>query len=325
MTPSLINIIGHQKYGIRWSEDIKAKLLELNLLERPIHIISANLHSVINLVYGFAAGQDKKIAENPPAIFDFCQAVRDMGDEVVELGKRCGLYELDDRSGTHINCQLIDGAKLEAVEPHPDLKFNFENVTHDKPVLLVMDYAFGAQAFELMENILKPYTYDNTTRFLNVKSISIMGKAGILKGKKGDIMLANAHVFEGTPDNYIFENDLDRRDFDPDLDVYVGPMITVLGTSLQNRDVLEKFQSDGKTVGREMEGGHYQRAISAAIIKGNISKNIQLRYAYYASDNPLDTGNTLAAGSMGMEGVKPTYMITSAILEKIFNPGKEKT
>ena len=169
-----------------------------------------------------------------------------------------------------------------------------------------------------MENILRPNTYDNTTRFMNIRSISIMGKAGILKGDKGDIMLATAHVFEGTSDNYIFKNDLMRSDFGQDMNVYVGPMVTVLGTSLQNRDMLEKFQSDWKTVGLEMEDGHYQRAISAAIIKGNISEKINLRYAYYASDNPLATGNTLAAGAMGKEGVKPTYMITKAILEKIF-------
>jgi hypothetical protein len=324
LTPSLINIIGHQKYGIRWAEDVKIKLQELDLLERPIHIISANLHSVINLVYGFAALQKTAKQETHPTLLDFCHMVKDMGSHVVELGRRHGLYELDDRSGTLINCQLIDTARLQGLASHPELKFDFKKPLRNQPVLLVMDYAFGAQAFELMENILKPHTYDNSTRFLNVKSISIMGKAGILTGKKGDIMLANAHVFEGTPDNYIFENDLARSDFSRDLDVYVGPMITVLGTSLQNRDVLEKFQKDWKTVGLEMEGGHYQRAISAAIIKGNISKNIKLRYAYYASDNPLDTGNTLAAGSMGVEGIKPTYMITHAILQKIFNPSKDR-
>ena len=96
-------------------------------------------------------------------------------------------------------------------------------------------------------------------------------------------------------------------------------MVTVLGTSLQNRDVLERFQTTSwRAVGLEMEGGHYQRAISAAIIKGNISKDITLRYAYYGSDNPLMTGHTLAAGAMGEEGVKPTYMITKVLLEKIF-------
>ncbi len=73
-----------------------------------------------------------------------------------------------------------------------------------------------------------------------------------------------------------------------------------------------------RAVGLEMEGGHYQRAISAAIIRGHIYKNVQVRYAYYASDNPIKSGQTLAAGPMGIEGIRPTYMITKVILEKIF-------
>jgi hypothetical protein len=57
--------------------------------------------------------------------------------------------------------------------------------------------------------------------------------------------------------------------------------------------------------------------IHAATIKGEISKQLKVRYAYYASDNPLETGGTLTAGAMGKGGVKPTYMITKVILEKI--------
>jgi hypothetical protein len=319
LTPSLVNIIGHQKYGIQWAKDIKTTLRELKLLDRPLHIISSNLHSVVNLLYGYDALKE----QNPSTgttdnLYDFCHQIRDRGEEIARVGEANGLYALTDCSGTHINCQVIDSALLDGIELHPDIALDLPKALDERPVLLVMDYAFGAQAFELMENILRPYTYDNTTRFMNIRSISIMGKAGILKGDTGDIMLATAHVFEGTSDNYIFNNDLMRSDFSQDMNVYVGPMVTVLGTSLQNRDMLEKFQSDWKTVGLEMEGGHYQRAISAAIIKGNISEKVNLRYAYYASDNPLVTGNTLAAGAMGKEGVKPTYMITKAILEKIF-------
>jgi hypothetical protein len=85
--------------------------------------------------------------------------------------------------------------------------------------------------------------------------------------------------------------------------------------------MLLRFQSSWNNIGLEMEGGHYQRAISAAIIKGHISKNVKVRYAYYASDNPLISGETLAAGEMGPEGIRPTYMVTKVILEKIFKQG----
>jgi hypothetical protein len=132
-------------------------------------------------------------------------------------------------------------------------------------------------------------------------------------------MLATAHVIEGTSDNYIFENDLKEEDFSsPEgIRIFTGPLITVLGTSLQNRDMLERFQKSWNTVGLEMEGGHYQRAISAAMIKGHISRDVKVRYAYYASDNPLISGQTLAAGEMGDEGIRPTYLVSKVILEKV--------
>jgi hypothetical protein len=102
--------------------------------------------------------------------------------------------------------------------------------------------------------------------------------------------------------------------------VFKGSMVTVLGTSLQNKDLLEFFHnSTWNVIGLEMEGAHYQKAIQAASkIRGNIGKKVKVRYAYYASDNPLETGSTLASGGLGVSGVKPTYAITQKILEQIF-------
>jgi hypothetical protein len=49
-----------------------------------------------------------------------------------------------------------------------------------------MDYAFGEQAYETIDELLKPFKKDI---LLNVESVSIMGKQGILEGGKGDIMI----------------------------------------------------------------------------------------------------------------------------------------
>ncbi len=320
MTPSLMNIIAHQRYGAQWAEDIKNKLQELDLLDRPLHIISANLHSVVNLLYGYAAINSCRVPQinTTDKLYDFILCLREQGETILTHARQHGLFELPDRSGTHIDCQIIDTAGLESQPFHPDTRFHVPEGPDKKPVLLIMDYAFGAQAFEVMDRLLEPVDENHEAR-MNVASISIMGKAGILPGQKGDIMLATAHVIEGSSDNYMIDNDLEKEDFDPDIDVYTGPMITVLGTSLQNRDMLKRFQSSWNTVGLEMEGGHYQRAINAAIIKEHISRDVRVRYAYYASDNPLVSGQTLAAGEMGAEGVRPTYMVTKVILEKIFS------
>ena len=89
--------------------------------------------------------------------------------------------------------------------------------------------------------------------------------------------------------------------------------------SLQNKDILKFFKnSTWDVIGLEMEGAHYQKAIQASSkIRGSISSDVKVRYAYYASDNPLETGSTLASGGLGTTGVKPTYVITEKILKQI--------
>lgn len=317
-TPDLSHVILHQLYGKRWSACIMEKLLELNLENRPLHIISSNLHSVVNLLYGYAAlgtSMDRRITQD---LYAFVQELRPRTGEVREYAKGHGFHEVPDKSGAHIDCQIIDTGKLSFESLHPDLSISPEAGADHQPVILVMDYAFGTQAFELIDSLLQPMKMEGGEKNLNLSSISIMGKAGTLLGKKGDIMIATAHVLEGSAHNYILDNDLREEDFGDYRDVFVGPVITVLGTSLQNRDVLDTFRSSSwKAVGLEMEGGHYHRAINAAMIRGHISKDVKVRYAYYASDNPLMSGQTLASGSLGIEGIRPTYMITKCILEKI--------
>jgi hypothetical protein len=319
-TPSLIGVIMNQIYGKRWAAAVKEKLTKQGLLDRPLHIISANLHSVLNLLYGYETFKGELGKKDKHDIYKSVQQFSDRADEVKKVAQKSGFQELRDESGFQINCQIIDTAGLDSVEIHPAVHISKQIINAEKPVLLVVDYAFGTQAFEAMDELLKPWQLAGSERKLHVQSISIMGKAGTLSGKKGDIMLATAHVLEGTPHNYSVDGDLTAKDFEADVNVFAGPIITVLGTSLQNRDVLDKFQKTSwNAVGLEMEGGHYQRAINAAMIRGHISKDAKLRYAYYASDNPLISGQTLAAGAMGEVGIRPTYMITKVFLEKILS------
>jgi len=231
-----------------------------------------------------------------------------------------GMIMLEDESGANIDVQIFDTAKF----GNGSCCYTLPNdiAKDEKPVIFVMDYAFGEQAYETIDELLKPMEEGQKKTFLNVDSVSIMGKAGILEGGKGDIMIPSAHIFEGTADNYPFENELKGQDFEGHgLKVTEGTMVTVLGTSLQNRDILQFFhESTWNVIGLEMEGVHYQKAIqSASQIRKSIKKEVKVRYAYYASDNPLETGSTLASGGLGTAGVKPTYLITDKILQQIFN------
>lgn len=321
-SPVLRERIGHHIYGEIWANNIKEILLEKNLMERPIHIISANMHSVMNSIYAPVV-LPKQIKDNDNiSLFELLSDPEneDLRAQVEVYASKNGMIQIKDTSGTYIDVQIIDTDKIDLAKTN----YKFENNLNidEKPVLIVMDYAFGEQAYETMDELLKPYICENgKNHHLNVESISIMGKAGILEGGKGDIMIPSSHIFEGTADNYPFKNQLKKKMFEGcGVDVYTGAMVTVLGTSLQNKDILNFFHnSTWKVTGLEMEGAHYQKAIQAAAkIRGNISDKVKVRYAYYASDNPLETGSTLASGGLGTTGVRPTYVITQKILEQIF-------
>lgn len=321
-SPVLRERLGHHIHGEIWADTIKNMLHKNELLGRPIHIISANMHSVMNSLFAPAALKNIAAKKQMLQVYEDLSQKENEGlrNKVSKEALQNGMIYIPDTSGTNIDVQIFDTAKMDVAKL--DIKVDKKELESQKPIVLVMDYAFGEQAYETMDELLKPFKINGEKTHLNVVSISIMGKAGILEGDKGDIMIPSAHIFEGTADNYPFENELDVEDLDGNgIDVYEGAMITVLGTSLQNKEILKFFNnSTWNVVGLEMEGAHYQKAIQAASkVRGNIRNDVKVRYAYYASDNPLETGSTLASGGLGTSGVKPTYLITRKILEQIFN------
>lgn len=314
-SPILRERLGHHIHGEIWATNIKEVLKKNNLLDRPIHVISANMHSVMNSIFATPILKTKFKDKEEFLIYEELSksGASDIRKQVENIALKNGMISIPDTSGTNIDVQIFDTAKIDwSKTAFPKVKLE-----EPKPVVIVMDYAFGEQAYETVDELLKPYKKDT---LLNVQSVSIMGKAGILEGGKGDIMIPSAHINEGTADNYFFENELTGAMLEGNgIDVYEGAMVTVLGTSLQNRELLKFFhESTWGVIGLEMEGSYYQKAIqSASKIRKSIPNNVKVRYAYYASDNPLETGSTLASGGLGTTGVKPTYLITIKILEQI--------
>jgi hypothetical protein len=316
-SPILRERLGHHIHGEIWANNIKKVLEENKLFDRPIHVISANMHSVMNSIFATNVLKTKFKDKSDFFIYEELSksGAYDVRDKVEEVALKHGMFSLPDSSGTNIDVQIFDTAKIDWAKT----SFPKAKIGDKPPVIIVMDYAFGEQAYETIDELLKPYKKEV---FINVESVSIMGKAGILEGGKGDIMIPSAHINEGTADNYTFHNELTAEMFKGnDIPVIAGTMVTVFGTSLQNRDLLKFFhESTWGAIGLEMEGSYYQKAIqSASKIRKSINPNVKVRYAYYASDNPLETGSTLASGGLGTTGVKPTYLITIKILEQIFN------
>ncbi|MBT8270967.1 MAG: hypothetical protein KJO25_02865, partial [Bacteroidia bacterium] len=200
-SPVLRERLGHHIHGEAWAEMIKTEINARGLIERPIHIISANLHSVMNTLY---AAKALPALLGKKDIFKVYEELSNnsndgLRNKVKSLARKEGMIFLDDKSGTNIDVQIFDTARIDLDKT--GLNLSKKEKDSENPVIFVMDYAFGEQAYETIDELLKPLQKNNGNIHLNIASISIMGKAGILEGGKGDIMIPSAHIFEGTADN----------------------------------------------------------------------------------------------------------------------------
>ena len=205
-------------------------------------------------------------------------------------------------------CQVVDLARIEPELVDTRLGCAFRR----DAMLLNMDYAFGEEGFFLLNELLEVWGK-------NIRSIYILGKAGSLVGQRGDIMLPSFFVKQGTGDVYRLENCLRSADFEGLTTSGVhsgGPMLTVAGTFLQNREVLEYFRTHWGALGVEMEGTPYARALEQARLRGRVGHDLRVGVAYYCSDVPL-SGDLLSV-PLGEGGLDPVYTTTLAVLRNIF-------
>jgi len=154
-TPSLQEVISHHKYAQRWSESVKQLLYQLQLHEAPIHLVSANMHSVRNILYGSGALREAG-DQVPQDLYEMVRVIRDKEIDVDGFAQKYGFNYLADYSGSNIDVNIIDLASIDENDLHPSLRVNFEYVKEKRPVIVVIDYAFGTQAFDIMDEFLQP-------------------------------------------------------------------------------------------------------------------------------------------------------------------------
>jgi hypothetical protein len=94
-------------------------------------------------------------------------------------------------------------------------------------------------------------------------------------------------------------------------------LLTVDGTLLQNRQMLNFYRQIWDVIGMEMEGTHYYRGILESGELGVIRRDVDFRFFYYVSDLPLQSHSNLATPLQRSEGVPPLYAITRHILDEI--------
>ncbi|HAI75436.1 MAG TPA: hypothetical protein DCM08_04250, partial [Microscillaceae bacterium] len=113
-SPVLRERIGRHIYGERWAWHIKKMLHEYGLLQRPLHIISANLHSVLNAVFAYPALRES--LQEADGVIDIALELNKQEDpnfqnKIVRYAKQSGTFWLNETYGTNMGVQIFDTAQ----------------------------------------------------------------------------------------------------------------------------------------------------------------------------------------------------------------------
>lgn len=335
-----------------WWNGIAAAAPEVE--KKPIYFISSNLHSLINILTGYALhheeeliefvekGDDDHLKEEwadiqakavPSSRENFFYYVlkkymatkkgKHLAKERREEEKECRIIRVDSEHSFDIQSQVIPLSGLNLGKIDGRLKDAAGDFLQDSDALILnIDYPLGLAAYQVLSEVAQ------NTR--NVLGVYIIGKAAILNGTVGDVLIPNV-VYDGHSRNtYMFSNSLKAQDVTPYL-VYGNVLdnqkaVTVRGTFLQNNEYMGVFYREGYT-DIEMEGGPYLSAVYEMFrpkryptdeIVNLYDLPFDLGMVHYASDKPLSKGKNLGAASLSYFGMDPTYATNIAVLKRIF-------
>jgi len=323
-----------------WIEKVRNATIELigeyTTDDLIVDIISSNTHSVVNLVSPWVHRKKNEILEwgkkNHPKIVEdnpvdeedllyillqfYLKEFPEKAQERIEEEFKHGIHSIFEEDLTGISVQLIDTSKLEKknCDSYIDLRSN--KLKQQKKHLIVnVDFAFGHQAEEIVHCLT--LLYRNSIRSLNV-----VGKAGGLIGKRGDILLPS-HVLLQSQDDL---RPIAQSGISPEKiaqicsrEVHVGTVLTIEGTLLQDRVLLNFYRKFSHCIGIEMEGSYFVRQIEKSIMKGILDSDVSTRFLYYVSDIPLDVKSTLSKSLSPWEAIPPLYSIIRIIINQIFD------
>ena len=298
--------------------------------ELAVHIVSSNTHSVSNCLNPFfvehadeilswadntgrrSCGWEQSQDEVYYLARDWFREDPRRVDRVIESEAACGIVRVPETMTTGIQVQLIDPSRVcrKPIDPGVGV-----GSCKGRSLIVNIDYAFGEQAEEIMRNLLMLFGR-------NVRSISVLGKAGALEGPRGAVLVPSAFIeqagdaFQPLPP--VDTGAMERlRAVLPGRKVLEGPLLTVRGTLLQNQRMLNFYRRVWACIGLEMEGAYYWRAILESEQLGVLRAGAAKSFYYYVSDAPLANGESLSARLTPQEGVPPLYAITREILTGI--------
>jgi hypothetical protein len=344
--------VGYAKLTQRWWQPIGAALTEHHLTGRPTYFVSSNLHSLVNLVSGYAprragllwsylerAGEMDPTSEaaalvqlrgkaNAENVLYYAsrlwhQAHPNAGiksERSAEERER-GIHDIAPIEGADVGAQLIELGRLRAVDFDPRVADLAEAALGSDAVILNIDYPLGMGAYHILRQVAEAID--------QLVGVYVLGKAATLNGDVGDVLIADFVRDEHTHNTYSFDNAFAYGDVAPFLErgsvLDNQRAVTVKGTFLQNREYLDLFYRDSDTV-VEMEAGPYLSALyeDTQVSRYPIGEAVHFRQLpldvgvlHYASDTPYTRARTLGSRSLSFEGVDSTYASAVAILRRI--------
>jgi hypothetical protein len=350
------SLVDYRKATQRWWGFI-ADASPVDLSERPVYFISSNVHSVVNMLSGFALRHDGEImrfldARGEDDLLDEYHRIRNgdipsrrenllyfalrdymdahRGDAVWQTREAeeslSGIKHIDSRHVFDVEAQVIELSRLRPDWFDPRLKIpNLDRLTESNAVILNIDYPLGMGAYHILSQV--------ATSIDALRGVYILGKAATLNGRMGDAMIPYVVHDEHSRNTYLCNNCFTAADVAPYLlhgtTLDNQKAISVRGTFLQNERYMDVFYREGYT-DIEMEAGPYLSAIYEAVRPHRHPANeIITLYAdavpfdvgiiHYASDTPLGKGKNLGTQRLSYFGMDSTYAATAAILRRILS------
>ena len=346
------SLVDYRKATRHWWNNIARDAPNL-IGGRPVYFVSSNMHSLANLISGYAHAHEKELIGyiEETRREDLLQEYQAIQAEAVRSSKENFLYYVLKKyctdpenasalqaknraeaeaglayfpSGRYldVDAQIIELNRLTPERLDPRLpREGLARLRESRAVIFNIDYPLGLAAYQILSEVARNLD--------QINGFYLMGKAATLNGRIGDVLIPDVVYDEHSQNTYLFNNCFGARDIAPYL-VYGSVLdnqkaISVKGTFLQNSKFMELLYREGYT-DIEMEAGPYLSAIyemshpkrhpvNEIVRLYNI--DLDIGFLHYASDTPYSKGRNLGAVHPSYFGIDPTYATALAILQRI--------
>jgi hypothetical protein len=333
------------------------RYLKSDLFYRPVYFVSSNIHSLVNLLGGYARAIEPDLAAfleevNPENLWYHYQRVKAGmgGGELDNLlyyalskylrhgtaeertGKQEAMHHFHREGGCfHVENPLYLDVAAQVIELKSLCPESFDSrmgldgldvLKDSDAVIFNVDYPLGMAAYHIFSQV--------AANLGELQGVYFLGKAATLNGQVGDVMIPNVVYDEHSQNTFLFKNCFIVTDVAPYLSwgsVFDNQKaVTVRGTFLQNKDFVSVFYQEGYT-DIEMETGPYlsglyenifpKRYPVNQIVNLFINAPYDIGVLHYASDTPYSRRQRLLSKSLSYFGVDATYASSIAILRRI--------